>query len=67
MVVTHPHLAEMFHPTKNGAVTPETVIAGTGRRLWWQCPCKPEHEFERSGSYMSRLQKGSHCPYCRKK
>lgn len=67
MAVTHPHLAEMFHPTKNGAVTPETVVAGTGRRLWWQCPCKPEHEFERSGSYMSRLQKGSHCPYCRKK
>jgi len=30
MAATHPEFAAQFHPTKNGDLTPETVLAGGG-------------------------------------
>ena len=30
----HPELARQWHPTKNGALTPRDVIAGTRRKVW---------------------------------
>ena len=66
MAVTHPELVEMFHPTLNGSITPDTILAGTGKRLWWRCTMNPTHEFERSGYAMAKPRKGLHCPHCRK-
>ncbi|WP_410468544.1 zinc-ribbon domain-containing protein [Arthrobacter sp. A2-55] len=34
----NPTLAAEWHPTLNGAVTPETVAAGSKFRAWWDCP-----------------------------
>jgi len=65
MAATHPELVEMFHPTLNGSITPNTILAGTGKRLWWRCTINPKHEFERSGYAMIRPRKGLHCPHCR--
>ena len=65
MAATHPELVEMFHPTLNGSITPDTILAGTGKRLWWRCTMNPTHEFERSGYAMAKPRKGLHCPYCR--
>lgn len=33
-----PETAKQWHPTLNGALTPEMVTAGSHRRVWWQCP-----------------------------
>ena len=61
MAQTHPHLAEEFHPTRNGDLTPENIVAGTRKRLWWQCKtCS--HEWEATGDKRSRL--GRKCPVC---
>ena len=65
MAATHPELVEMFHPTLNGSITPDTILAGTGKRLWWRCTINPTHVFERSGDNMTRPRKGLHCPHCR--
>ena len=58
---THPHLAESFHPTKNHPKTPDNILAGHKKRLWWQCPdCN--HEWSTTGT--ARKNHDSGCPYC---
>jgi hypothetical protein len=37
MAATHPELAKLFYPTKNGDHSPENLKAGTGIKLWWIC------------------------------
>jgi hypothetical protein len=44
MATTRPDLAAEFHPTKNAPFTPGDVVAGTGRKIWWQCA--HGHEWE---------------------
>jgi len=64
---TRPELAEELHPTKNGDLTPDNLMAGTSRKLWWICkevsdePCG--HVWKASGG--ERLKHG--CPPCGKK
>jgi hypothetical protein len=62
MAITHPQLALLFHPTKNGDLSPETVKAGTGIRLWWQCHCG--HEWQQTGDKLSKV-KTEPCSRCR--
>lgn len=58
----HPALAAELHPTKNGSLTGDQIVAGTSRKLWWQCgTCS--HEWQAIGS--NRL-KGSGCPMCQR-
>lgn len=56
---THPELAKQWHPTKNGMLTPQTVAAGTSKKIWWFC--ENGHEWLAVGS--SRVQ-NHNCPYC---
>ena len=37
LATLYPELAAEWHPTKNGALTPEQVLAGSEKRVWWQC------------------------------
>jgi|TARA_A200000159_G_scaffold156856_1_gene172266 rubrerythrin len=64
MAVTHPDLAKLFHPTKNGDHSPETLKAGTGIKLWWICD--EGHEWQRDGYSMKILKSEEKCPHCRK-
>lgn len=34
---THPVIAREWHPTRNGALTADEVVAGSGKRVWWRC------------------------------
>lgn len=56
---THPALAKEFHPTKNGELTVQQLVAGSNKKVWWQC--KEGHEW--SASVVSRVA-GNNCPYC---
>lgn len=60
MATTHPALAAEFDLVKNAPFTPATVVAGTGRKLWWKCP--QGHGWETTGN--SRASGGSGCPTC---
>ena len=44
--VTHPDIASEWHPEKNGSVTPEQVVAGSNKKVWWICPEGPDHEWQ---------------------
>eukprot|EP00128_Syssomonas_multiformis_P003591 Colp12_sorted_trinity150504_noHs@24873 len=46
LLATNPDLAQQWHPTKNGVLTPDAVSRGSGKKVWWQCPIDPAHEWE---------------------
>ena len=64
---THPKLADEFHPTKNGDLTPDNLLAGTNTRIWWKCS---ECSYVWGAPGNSRIDKthqtGSNCPSCAK-
>ncbi len=56
-----PELAAKWHPTKNRDLTPDRVVAGTARKVWWKCPKGPDHEWEATINSRTR---GCGCPFC---
>ncbi len=56
---THPALAAQWHPTQNGGLTPEQVLAGTMKKVWWLC--EKGHTWQ--ASVASRVS-GRGCPVC---
>ncbi|MEU8182111.1 zinc-ribbon domain-containing protein [Micromonospora sp. NPDC049047] len=62
LAVRYPEVAEQWHPTRNGALTPTTVPAGSGTRAWWTCPAGPDHEWQ--VRVVERTTGGSSCPFC---
>ena len=56
---TNPDIAEEWHPTKNGNLTPQNVTFGSNKKVWWLC--HKGHEFE--SSVNNRIA-GQGCPYC---
>ncbi len=55
-----PELACQWHPTRNGALSPESVTPYSNRRVWWRCPLG--HEYQ--AGVGPRTVSGSGCPYC---
>ena len=58
---SHPHLAKQWHKSLNGIITPEDVLPGSGKRVFWQCPVGPEHIW--SAKVADRAG-GTGCPFC---
>jgi len=42
----YPKIAKEWHPTKNGTIKPEQVVAGSNTKVWWKCVNGPDHEWE---------------------
>ncbi len=38
LATVEPNIAAQWHPTLNGALTPQMVTAGSRKRVWWECP-----------------------------
>jgi hypothetical protein len=57
---THPALAKHWHPTKNGALAPSEVSAGSAKEIWWRC--RKGHEWQKA-VYAQILLKTA-CPFC---
>ena len=62
LATTHPEIAKEWHPTKNGDLTPEDVMAGSYRKVWWKCAKGPDHEWQAKVEQRARLSSG--CPFC---
>lgn len=62
LATTHPELASAWHPTKNGDLTPQDVVAGSNRRVWWMCSVAQDHEW--LASIHTRTHYGHGCPCC---
>lgn len=59
LATTHPLIAAEWHPGLNGAMTPRTVVAGSGKKYYWRCPAG--HDYL---SPVSSRTNGKGCPAC---
>ncbi len=57
----YPRLAREWHPTKNGKLNPDAVVAGSAKRVWWRCEHNRYHEWQ---ARIGDRGRGSGCPYC---
>ena len=62
LVSLHPEIVKEWHPTKNGTLTPDKVVAGSEKKAWWKCPNGSDHEWD--ASIRHRAVDGSGCPFC---
>lgn len=60
LATNHPDVAAEWHPTKNGHLTPQTITAGSTKRIWWQC--SKGHEWQVPPNTRTYLK--NNCPYC---
>lgn len=60
LTTTHPHIAQEWHPDKNGGLVPGEVVAGTAKSAWWKC----ERGHEWRAAVNNRTRQGTGCPYC---
>jgi hypothetical protein len=63
MATTHSELAAEFALELNDGLTPEQLVAGTHRKLWWHC--QSGHSYQASG--LKRSGEGTGCPFCARK
>jgi len=56
-----PAVAAAWHPTLNGALTPQDVTTGSRRKVWWLCP--EGHVWKAVVYSRARAQKTG-CPVC---
>ena len=61
LATTFPEIAAEWHPTKNGELTPQDVMAGTHLKVWWECK-KRGHEWQ--ALIYSRTREHQGCPTC---
>lgn len=63
LATLYPNLAQEWHPTKNGELTPNDVTVGSNKKVWWQCRGNREHEWDISPNQRAGKQKTG-CPFC---
>lgn len=59
LATRNPELAQEWHPTRNGDLTPDMVMLGTAQKVWWLCP--NGHEYVASVLHRGH---GTNCPIC---
>ena len=57
-----PRIASEWHPSKNKNLTPDDVVPGSFKKVWWKCPEGDDHVWETSIAH--RTGNGSNCPVC---
>ena len=56
-----PEIAAEWHPTKNGALAPNQLVAGSSKKVWWRCPKGPDHKWVATIVHRTN---GTGCPFC---
>ena len=54
-------LSKEWHPTLNKGITPSDFIAGSNKKVWWQCPEGSDHVWK---SEIKSRNEGAGCPIC---
>jgi hypothetical protein len=60
--LSNPGLAMEWHLSKNRELTPTDVTPVSGKKVWWQCPVDPSHEWLTN---ISNRARGAGCPFCK--
>ena len=56
-------LAERWHPSLNGELTPHDVTSSSSKVVWWLCP--NGHSFQKSIHHFNALKNSHNCPVCK--
>lgn len=56
-----PEIAREWHPQMNGSLTPQDVLPGADRKVWWLCSLGHEWEASLNNRFSGE---GSGCPTC---
>lgn len=59
LATLRPDLAKEWNYEKNGVLTPDTVVLGSNKKVWWKCSNR--HEWE---AVISSRSMGRGCPIC---
>ena len=59
LMTLNPELSKEWNYDKNEELTPDDIVAGSGRKVWWKC--SKGHEWQAN---ISSRNKGNGCPYC---
>nr|AIF20246.1 hypothetical protein [uncultured marine group II/III euryarchaeote KM3_88_H06] len=59
-----PEVANEWHPTKNGNLSPDDFVYGSHKRVWWLCSNDSDHEWKTK--IFQRTGKETGCPSCAK-
>lgn len=64
-----PDIADEWHPTKNGDLTPSDIVFGSGKKVWWRCKVDSKHEWKTTARHRigSPPNSPTGCPKCFKK
>lgn len=62
LATLQPCLAAEWHATLNANLTPADVVAGSKRRVWWQCDVERDHYWQ--ATVDQRTRAGTGCPQC---
>lgn len=64
LLIKYPKIAQEWHPTKNGKLTPDMVSYGSHKLIWWKCKrCGCEFQL----SPHDKVSKKYGCPECYKR
>lgn len=55
-----PDVAALWDMSRNGDLTPDQLLPGSNKKVWWQC--EKGHSWEASPYSLTNM--GSRCPYC---
>ena len=59
----HPDISKEWDSSKNGEITPEHVLPGTGKKYWWLC--SKSHSYNTTPNNRTTNKHG--CPVCKNK
>ncbi len=62
LATMYPEIAVQWHFEKNGKLTPDDVMGGSNKKVWWKCDKKEDHEWE--ALINSRTNQNHGCPCC---
>ena len=62
LATTHPNLIKEWHVELNGELSPNDVVSGSAKIVWWQCSVVPTHIWKSSIVHRAKDETG--CPYC---
>jgi hypothetical protein len=62
LATLQPALASQWHGSLNGDLSPERVVAGSNRQVWWSCPNGPDHVWKSAPN--TRVRQHTGCPAC---
>ncbi len=72
LAALYPDLANEWHPTKNGKVSPQNTLPGSVRLIWWRCE-QCGYEWQATPNSRTNVrgntngQRGTGCPVCGKR